>query len=225
MTAPSSERSSRGTRLRWRDRLVVAIGIVAIRLLGPTWRVRRIDDALVAECRAARRPIVFAFWHGSMLPLLYCHRNENVTLLASSHCDGEIIARVVRAFGCPVVRGSTSRHASGALRALIDVVRAGGDLGITPDGPRGPAFRFAPGAAIMAFEGGAPVILIAVAVDRAWRLRSWDRFMIPKPFARLTLAYQSITIDGPTAREAAEQAPAIGVALEALTRRAEVALG
>lgn len=212
-----SDRTARGTTLRLRDRLIILAGVIVIRLLGLTWRMRRVDGEEVASRIAAGRPILYAFWHGHMLPLLVAHEGEQLAVLVSSHRDGEIITRVARAFGYDAIRGSTSRDAPGALRAIVRTLRGGRTVGVTPDGPRGPAHEFAPGPAIAAFETGIPIILAAVAADRAWYLKTWDRFMIPKPFARVVVQYQpSIAVSGPTARDAAACAPNLGAALDAL---------
>jgi len=175
-----------------RDRRIAAIafaGTWLVRLLGLTWRIRVRDDAELRRLRADRRPVVFALWHGQMLPLLYHHRGEGVAVLISEHGDGEIIARVGAKLGFRTVRGSTSRGAARALLGLARELRDGNDLAITPDGPRGPAKSFAQGTVIVAQRGNAPIIPTVVAVQSAWRLKSWDRFMIPKPFTTITVAY------------------------------------
>jgi len=146
------------------------------------------DDA-VRAARAAKTPIVFSLWHGQMLPLLYVHRDEQVAVLISEHSDGEIIARIATRLGYKTVRGSTSRGAARALLGLTRVLEDGGDLAITPDGPRGPAKSMAPGVGIVAGRANAPVIAVAASASSAWRLKSWDKFMIPRPFAKVHVAY------------------------------------
>jgi lysophospholipid acyltransferase (LPLAT)-like uncharacterized protein len=216
-----TDRTSSGTRLRWRDHLIVILGVVVMRLLGWTWRVRRSGGEEVASRLAQGLPNLYAFWHGHLLPLVIEHAGERSAILVSSHRDGEIITRVARAFGLGAIRGSTSRDAPGALRAMVRTLRGGCTVAVTPDGPRGPAREFSPGPAIASFETGVPVILIAVAADRAWRLRTWDRFMIPKPFARVVVCYQpSIAVPGPTARDAAAFAPTLGATLNQLESQA-----
>jgi lysophospholipid acyltransferase (LPLAT)-like uncharacterized protein len=217
----AGDRTAAGTRLRWRDHLIILAGVVVIRLLGITWRIQRIDGEELAGRLAAGHPNLYAFWHGHMLPLLIEHQGERVAVLVSSHRDGEIITRVARAFGFDAVRGSTSRDATGALRSVVRTLRGGCTVAVTPDGPRGPAHVFAAGPAIASFETDIPIILAAVAADRAWYLGTWDRFMIPKPFARIVVVYQpSIAVPGPTARDAAEFAPTLGATLEQLDARA-----
>jgi lysophospholipid acyltransferase (LPLAT)-like uncharacterized protein len=216
-----SDRTAGGTRLRWRDWLIIVVGTALIRLLGATWRITRSNGEEVADRVSRGLPILYAFWHGHLLPLVFEHRGERSKILVSSHRDGEIITRIARAFGLGAVRGSTSRDAPGALRAIVRTLRGGCTVAITPDGPRGPAHEFAPGPAIAAFEASVPITLVAVAADRAWYLGTWDRFMIPKPFARVVVCYEpSIAVPGPTGRDAAAYAPTLGVTLDALGEKA-----
>lgn len=197
----TASRSSR--KVRWTARL----GSWLIRLLGLTWRIRVVSGAAtLTSLRQRRQPIVFALWHGDMLPLLYQHRNEGVAVLISEHRDGELIAQIAQRLGFRTVRGSSSRGASRALVGLVKALHAGHDVAITPDGPRGPARSFAPGALIAAQRAAAPVLACGVEVQRAWRLRSWDQFCIPKPFARVTIAYAEPTSpSGRDARAASEE--------------------
>jgi lysophospholipid acyltransferase (LPLAT)-like uncharacterized protein len=211
-------------RLDWKRRLATAIGLVAIRVVGVTWRYRVIDYAPIAERRATGASSIFAFWHEFMLPLLYWHRREGVAILISSHRDGEIITRAAHSLGYRSVRGSSSRNAAGGLRGLARWLADGGEVALTPDGPRGPARVFRAGTAIVAQQSGAAVVLIGVAVDRAWRLKSWDRFLIPKPFAKVVTVYDMTFVTSATAREAADAAPELGGRIDALVARAEAAL-
>jgi lysophospholipid acyltransferase (LPLAT)-like uncharacterized protein len=201
-------------------RWAVPLGVLALRLLASTWRIRIRGAEVVEGLRAARQPIVFTLWHGQMLPLLWVHRHEGVAVLISEHHDGEIIARVASALGFRTVRGSTSRRADRALVGLVRELRAGNDVAVTPDGPRGPAGRVAPGALVAAQRAGAPVVAVGVGATRAWRLRSWDRFMIPKPFARVTVAYMRDDVQSSSARDAAGEAPRFQQLIESAVARA-----
>jgi lysophospholipid acyltransferase (LPLAT)-like uncharacterized protein len=165
------------------------VGGWLVRMLGATWRYEVSHGDEVLRLRESGTPIVFALWHGQLLPLLYHHRGQGVAVLISEHADGEIIARIATSLGYRTVRGSTSRGAARALIGLTRVIEGGGDLAVTPDGPRGPAKSFAPGVAVVASRTGAPMIGAAVSVSRAWRLKSWDRFQVPKPFAKIRVGY------------------------------------
>ena len=176
-------------RPRRRESLIAGVGIWVLRALAWTWRIRVTHDEALRRMRAEGRPVIFALWHGQLLPLLYHHRGEGVAILISEHGDGEIIARVAMSLGYRTVRGSTSRGAARALLGLVRVIGDGHDLAITPDGPRGPAKSFAPGALIVAQRSGAPIIPIAMSASSSWRLASWDSFVIPRPFARVHVSY------------------------------------
>ena len=181
-------------------------GAWLLRVLGSTWRVRVRHDDELRRLRAAGQPIIFALWHGELLPLLYHHRREGVVVMISEHADGELVARVAERLGYRTVRGSTSRGAARALLEAARVVQEGHDLAITPDGPRGPAKSVAPGVAVLAQRTGAPVIGVAAHARSAWRLKSWDSFLIPRPFARVDVAYSdAVTIAAADTREAAAE--------------------
>lgn len=192
-------------RVAWLSRL----GTWIIRLIGLTWRYEVVHDDAVRAMRAARQNIIFVLWHGQLLPLIYYHRKEHVAMLVSEHADGEIIARIAERLGYRCVRGSTSRGAARALLEMTRTLHEGYDLAITPDGPRGPAKSFAPGAAIIAQRSGAPVIAAAASARSAWRLKSWDQFLIPRPFARVRIAYTDATrvAEHGGLRDAAGEAP------------------
>jgi lysophospholipid acyltransferase (LPLAT)-like uncharacterized protein len=198
---------------------IVRLGVWLIRILGWTWRIRVVNAAATVDAlRREKRPIIFALWHGDMLPLLYQHRNEGVAVLISEHRDGELIAQVALRLGFRTVRGSTTRGAGRALVGLVRTLRAGGDIAVTPDGPRGPAHSFAPGVLIAAQRAAASIVACGVSTPRAWHLRSWDRFRIPKPFSRVTVAYAGPALtEAATPRAASEEA----ARFEALMAEAE----
>ena len=175
-------------------------------MLARTWRVRVVNGDYVRDLRRAGRPFIFALWHGQLLPLLWHHREEGVIILISEHRDGELVARAAESLGYGLIRGSSTRGAERALISLVRELQAGHEVAITPDGPRGPPATFAPGALVAAQRSDSFILPVAASADRAWRLRSWDRFMIPKPFARVTVAYGAPTkVLATTSRTAAEE--------------------
>lgn len=192
--------------MRVRASLFAAGGV--IRGLASTWRYTTVGDDAVRKLRREKTPILFTLWHGQMLPLLWLHRNQGVAVLVSEHQDGEIIANILEWMGYGLIRGSTSRGAARALIGIVKTLREGHDVAVTPDGPRGPRHRFAPGSVVAAQRAGAPILPTVAHVDRYWKLRTWDGFVIPKPFARITVAYGEVThVNSSTPREAAEEAP------------------
>ena len=222
--APPARDALRAERRRERrTRWIVRLGVPVVRLLGRTWRIRVVNrETGVERLRRERRPIVFALWHGDLLPLLYQHRGEGVSVLISEHRDGELIARVAESLGFRTVRGSTTRGASRALVGLARELRDGHDIAVTPDGPRGPARSFAPGALIAAQRARAPVIAVGLSAKRAWRLASWDRFVIPKPFSRICIAYsEPVLLDVANPRAAAQETARFQQLMLEVERRAD----
>jgi lysophospholipid acyltransferase (LPLAT)-like uncharacterized protein len=194
------------------------IGTLLIRALALTWRVRYVNRGVVDEMRARKEAFIYLLWHGQLLPLLWTHRERDIAVIISEHRDGEIIARVASALGFRLVRGSTSRGAARALLNASREIEAGHDLAVTVDGPRGPAGVVAPGALVIAQRTSAPMIPTAAATSRAWRLRSWDQFMIPKPFARITVAYgDAIRVAADSPRAAVEQVDVVRIAIDHAT--------
>ncbi|MBI5091066.1 MAG: lysophospholipid acyltransferase family protein [Candidatus Hydrogenedentes bacterium] len=141
------------------------------------------------DCPPQSRPLIVAVWH-ECLGLAACwHRNTGYHTLTSYSFDGELAARIVRHFGLRAVRGSSSRGGSKALSQLLAALDVAPAVGFTLDGPRGPRRIAKPGVAILAARAQCPIIPNAFTVTRCWRMNSWDRLIIPKPFAKLICAF------------------------------------
>ncbi|MFA5233109.1 MAG: lysophospholipid acyltransferase family protein [Sulfurimonas sp.] len=134
-------------------------------------------------------PAIFACWHGEllMLPYLYFYyrKTPHAKVLISSHFDGMLISKTIKYFGLDTISGSTNRNATRVLMQGIRTLKDGYDIGITPDGPKGPRHEVADGVVVMAQKTGAKVVLVRIIPTKYWQLRSWDRFIIPKPFGTL----------------------------------------
>jgi lysophospholipid acyltransferase (LPLAT)-like uncharacterized protein len=151
---------------------------------------------------ARRQRFIYAFWHESLL--VPAAIRVKVHMLISQHADGELIARICRHLGHGVVRGSSTR---GGGTALLELVRSSkrSHLGVTPDGPRGPRRQAKMGAIYMASLTGLPIVPVGIAFTNAWRLKSWDRFAIPKPWsASLVVTGRAIHVPAKVAREQME---------------------
>jgi lysophospholipid acyltransferase (LPLAT)-like uncharacterized protein len=164
----------------WLIRVVAVAAAGLIRLWMATVRLRVVNrDEVTHPADADRDRYVYAFWHESLLaPVKFKAR---VRVLISKHADGELIARAIQCLGFGVVRGSTNRGGTGALFELWDCSRQS-HLVFTPDGPRGPRRKVQPGVVMLAARSGLPVVPVGIGYRRAWRARSWDRFIVPKPF-------------------------------------------
>ena len=161
---------------------------VLVRLLALTWRIR-LDDPKGLAPAARDGGAVLALLHGEQLPLLMTHRSSRTVLMVSASRDGEWLARTAKHLGYRSIRGSTSRRAIAALLGARRALQAGDTVAIAVDGPRGPRGSIQPGAQHLAERSGVPLISIRAQASRFWELSSWDRFMIPKPFARIVLRY------------------------------------
>ena len=144
-------------------------------------RGREEADALLG----AGRPFIAAFWHGRLMMAPQGWREDApIHVIISRHRDGESIARAVRHLGVAAIRGSRTRGGAAALRNSLRLLKGGGYLGVTPDGPRGPRMRVQPGIIALARLSGAPIVPATYAVSRRVAADSWDRFVIALPFSR-----------------------------------------
>ena len=164
-------------------------GAGLLRLLGATWRVERVGVDPGGAWRSSGGPCIFALWHARLLPLIFTHRGRGVAALISRHRDGELIARLVERLGYVTARGSSTRGGGEGARELLDHAAAGHSMAVTPDGPRGPAEIVKAGLPYLASRSGLPVIPVSASAASTWRLRSWEGFRIPQPFARLVVGY------------------------------------
>ncbi len=161
-----------------------------IRLLGATWRVRDVAATGTPAGHTIPGPTVFAFWHESLLCCAYRFRDLRIAILISRSFDGELIARTVERLGFVAVRGSSTRGGATGLRGMAAAYAAGRICAFTADGPKGPRRIAKPGAVQLAeLAGAAWVGCFHAAPHRAWRLRSWDRFAIPKPFTTVRFGW------------------------------------
>jgi hypothetical protein len=152
-------------------------------------------------------PVAFVVWHNRLFltPEIFRRYRQGRPLVAiiSASGDGAWLAAFFSFVGMRAARGSSSRLGREAATALVDALRAGYDIGITPDGPRGPCYDLKPGALIVARRTGTPLLLVGGEFSSAWRLRSWDRFCLPKPFSRVRMRCELITADQLADRDAA----------------------
>src|SRR5215510_7893370 len=158
--------------------------------------------------------IILAFWHAQQLMIPAGYRGTGAHVLISQHGDGEIIARIIARFGHEAVRGSSTRGGAGALRALIKLGRAGKDLVVTPDGPRGPRQVAKLGVVQLAKATGLPIVPLAFACSTKQRFSRWDRFMVPYPFSRGLFSYGEPLVVSREGDELALEAHRLGIETE-----------
>ena len=139
-------------------------------------------------------PVIYALWHNRFFTVppawrRLCGKSRQSVALTSASLDGTVVARAMAVFGLGAVRGSSSRRGVAALVGMKHALRDGFDVCITPDGPRGPRYVFHPGMVKLAGTTGTVIIPIHVRFSAAWRLKTWDRFVIPKPFSTVHVVF------------------------------------
>ena len=203
--APADEESSQFTlRQRLALWLVSWAGYLAIRLIVPTLRVTvSIEEGGPPEFFI--RPAVYAFWHRCVFLATWWYREREVAVMTSRSFDGEYIARIISGFGYRPVRGSSSRGAVGALIGMRRELEEGRTAAFTIDGPRGPKYVAKPGPVLLAQKTGFPIATVHFACEHAWLLKSWDDFMVPKPFSQVLLRVGKLIRVPPDSDEAAQQ--------------------
>ena len=169
--------------------IVPHVAAFLVRALGMTLRYEDRAAPGVTPGYLIPGPTVFAFWHRSLLACSHRFRDLDIAILISRSFDGELIARTVELLGFTAIRGSSTRGGVAGLRNMERAYREGHRCAITADGPKGPVFVAKPGTAQLAQLVGANVGTFYVLPERAWQLRSWDRFLIPKPFSRIVVTW------------------------------------
>jgi lysophospholipid acyltransferase (LPLAT)-like uncharacterized protein len=177
----------------WRARWLIAFGYLLLQVLARTLRFKVVDRADVVQ-KPVTKNFIGCLWHNRLLvmPVIlrrFTPNRHGAALISASH-DGDLLTDAIHRFGFDVIRGSSSRLGATALLQLSEVLANGGDVVITPDGPRGPAYQLGPGLVFLAQKTGAPVLPINLEYSSCWRLKNWDRFIIPRPFSvvRVTFA-------------------------------------
>lgn len=161
-----------------------------IRLLGMTLRYEDIGEP---DAHADRNPQtrVYCMWHRSLLSVAYHFRKRKIAILISPSFDGELITQTIRRVGYTTVRGSSSRGGASGLLGMQRALDAKCSYAaFTSDGPRGPVYHAKPGGVMLAQQTGGGVGVFYAAPVRAWELRSWDRFLIPKPFSTVVIGWE-----------------------------------
>ena len=185
MTGELDWKRSRSKRLQ--ASLIGALGYPTIWLLGRSLRWRVSGHEILDGVHASGRYPVMAFWHGRILPSMYYFRHRDIVVITSDNFDGEWTAKIIHRFGYTTARGSTSRNAARAALRAKRRMEEGHTVGITLDGPRGPALVAQPGALWLAKVTGNPIVPFHVEARPSWTAPSWDASQIPYPFSRVAV--------------------------------------
>jgi lysophospholipid acyltransferase (LPLAT)-like uncharacterized protein len=181
-TTSSREFTLRQRFLLW---LISFAGSLAIRLICPTLRYSMSWEEPPSPPDAIyEKPVIYAFWHRAVFPAAWFWRKQGIAVMTSRSFDGEYIARIIQKLGFVPVRGSSSRGGAEALRGMKSELKEGRAVAFTIDGPRGPKYVAKPGPVLLACSTELPMAAFYVALSNPWVLRTWDEFMIPKPFSK-----------------------------------------
>jgi lysophospholipid acyltransferase (LPLAT)-like uncharacterized protein len=191
----------------WRSFLLWPLGLL-MRLWGMTLRFETSPEDL-ERYRTRDQPVAIVLWHNRLFLsaeiVRRFRKGRPAYALVSASRDGAWLSAFFSIVGMRTVRGSSSRLGREAATALVEVLRKGDDIGITPDGPRGPCYDLKPGALIVARRTKAPLILVGAKFRSAWRMKSWDRFYLPKPFSRVQMRCIVVPPEALTDRDAAAE--------------------
>lgn len=185
--------------MKFRRRLLYLFAKPLIKgVLNTLWLTCRVKNVIGTEYAdqilAASNPVIPCYWHqhhifGIWYMLQLRKRGLKVGFLISPSRDGEVPAKIAESWGLRAIRGSSNRTGARALKELYELITREGISPVnTSDGPTGPLHKFKPGAIMLAQMSGAPILPLSWAADRYWQLSSWDRFIIPKPFARIVIS-------------------------------------
>lgn len=192
-----------------------------VTLIGWTTRQRVLNADIPLNIHRRGERFIYAFWHQRQVFFTWSHRNVSAAVLVSKSKDGEVIARTMELSGIDAVRGSSSRGGAAAAREMVDILRSGRDVGITPDGPRGPAREVKEGAVRVAQLAGMPIVPIANSLSHRIEVaKAWDRFQVPLPFGRSVVIYGEPVRVG-DGDDLAAKAAELKAALDALTAEAD----
>lgn len=201
--------------------LIPYLAYAYVTLVGWTTRLRVRGAEHRDGLRAGNRRFIYAFWHQRQVFFTWTHRGDPSDVLVSRSKDGEIIARTMELSRVGACRGSSSRGGAAATRELMQSVTAGRDIGVTPDGPRGPAREVKEGVVFLAQKLGIPILPISNALSRRLEFaRSWDKFQVPLPLGRAALVYGPPVVVGP-GDDLALKAAELKAALDQATELAE----
>lgn len=166
-----------------------------LQLFGRTWRFEVIAEEGVTPVLFGEKPgpEIYCFWHQCVLPCTLYFRKSGAVILISRSFDGELITRILRMFGFDAVRGSSSRGAREGLLGLKSVIETGRTAIFTADGPLGPIYQTKLGPIKLAQTTGAPIGAFHLQPEHAWVMKSWDRFLVPKPFTRIVVSWAKWT--------------------------------
>jgi len=225
---PPQKVASEAREFSLREQVLLSLiswaGYLAIILIGPTLRFSLSWEEETSPPGATfEKPVIYSFWHRAVFPASWMWRKQRIAVMVSRSFDGEYIARIIERLGFVAVRGSSSRGGAGALLGMKSVLERGESVAFTIDGPRGPKYVAKPGPVGLSKVTGIPMATFYVALSSFWLLKTWDDFMIPKPFSRalVRLSRKTVVPEDADDTQMHDYHEQLQAALERATRFAE----
>ena len=175
----------------------------------------------VERAHATGKPFMHILWHGRMIAPVWHRRRSKAVAMISQHRDGELVARVVQKLGYETVRGSSTRGGTKAALEMLDRLKRGQPAAMICDGPRGPIYEMKPGTPFLAIQAQAAILPTTCAAAPSWIFHSWDRFMLPKPFAKVYILYGDLISPPPSETDLKSFTRTLENTLNELTARAD----
>jgi lysophospholipid acyltransferase (LPLAT)-like uncharacterized protein len=206
-----------------RARILSFIGWIVLSLWSRTLRIQFVNKAIPGRLASEGKNVIYAFWHGRQFMLFHSHRNSGKVIPASESRDGEIQAGILKRFGFDVVRGSSKRKGDRALLGLVSGLRKGKDLALAVDGPRGPLYEAKQGVAYLAGKLDKQIVPVITSAKSYWILKkTWDKYLLPKPFTKGIVLYGApIIVNGTSEKELEGKRKELEAALNTLMAQAD----
>jgi len=169
---------------------VMGLGLYLLtKIVGITMKFEVHGREWESDLETSSKKPIYSFWHDRIISSTYFFRDQGIIVLSSHSFDSEYTARCIQRFGFGIVKGSSSRGAVSGLVGLIRKMKSGFAAAFTVDGPRGPRYEVKSGPVLLAKKTGNPLVPFVIECHRFWKLKSWDRLQIPKPFTRAAVFY------------------------------------
>ena len=178
--------------LRYKSKLISLIGRWIFQVLFFLNKVSIKGEENLLKLIKSGSPIMLCVWHGRLLfPSWYIRHHTTLHIISSRHADSELLAQILRHWGYGLIRGSTNKGGVRVIREMTEIFNRGGIIAVTNDGPQGPARIAKSGSIGLAIKNNVKIITVTGSVTKYWQMKSWDRFMLPKPFGKIQIIVSS----------------------------------
>ena len=179
-------------KLRFKSKLIPLIGRWIIQILFFLNKVTIKGEENLLKLIKSGSPIMLCVWHGRLLfPSWYIRHHTTLHIISSRHADSELLANILRYWGYGLIRGSTNKGGVHVIRKMTEIFDRGGIIAVTNDGPKGPARIAKSGSIGLAIKNNVKIITVTGSATKYWQMKSWDRFMLPKPFGKIQIIVSS----------------------------------